>query len=129
MLIKTPSSLLRPWSLKDSVSLVNNANNPNISQFMRDGFPYPYNLEDAERFILMTTTVHPHIFLAIDLSGSAVGGIGIHLLDDVYRNTAEIGYWLSEDFWGRGIVTDAIISLSSGYILKSQHHQDSGWCL
>jgi len=78
---------------------------------MRDAFPHPYTLRDAERFIAMATHDRSALLLAIDVDGEAVGGIGIHPLTDVYRGTAEIGYWLSEEYWGRGIVTDAVRSM------------------
>jgi [ribosomal protein S5]-alanine N-acetyltransferase len=78
---------------------------------MRDGFPCPYTLADADRFLAMVSGDHPHYFMAIEMEGEAVGGIGIHHLEDIYRGTAEIGYWLSEKYWGRGIVSDAISAL------------------
>ncbi len=59
----------------------------------------------------MTTSRNGNLFLAIDLHNEAIGGIGIHPLDDVKRQTAEIGYWLSESYWGMGIITDAVRSL------------------
>ena len=78
---------------------------------MRDAFPSPYTLEDAHRFISTATGPTPKLFLAIEIKGEAVGGIVIHPLDDVKRRSAEIGYWLSEPLWGRGIMTGAVSSL------------------
>jgi RimJ/RimL family protein N-acetyltransferase len=75
---------------------------------MRDLFPSPYTLDDANRFIAMATGRRSGLMLAIEVDGDAAGGIGINPLEDVYRGTAEIGYWLAEPFWGKGIVTDAI---------------------
>ncbi|MDD1730248.1 MAG: GNAT family N-acetyltransferase [Methanospirillum sp.] len=111
MNLKTPFSLLRPWEETDRESLVRSADNPRIAAFMRDGFPHPYSVADADRFIAMATGDHPNLFLTIEVHGEAVGGIGIHRLDDIYRHTAEIGYWLAETYWGRGIVSDAIRAL------------------
>ena len=59
----------------------------------------------------MATGLTPNLFLAIDVKGEAVGGIGIHPLDDVKCRSAEIGYWLSESLWGKGIMSDAVRSL------------------
>jgi RimJ/RimL family protein N-acetyltransferase len=78
---------------------------------MRDAFPSPYTIEEARRFISMATSPSPNMFLAIDVQGEAAGGIGIHMLDDVYRGTGEIGYWLAEPHWGKGIATEAIRAL------------------
>jgi len=91
-----------------SPSLAYHANNADIARWMRDGFPHPYSREDADRFISMATRDCPGIILAIEVEGRAVGGIRIHPFDDIYRMTAEIGYWLSPEFQGRGIVTDAV---------------------
>ena len=102
---------LRPWASTDLVSLVRYANNPNIAKFMMDGFPHPYTEDNGKAFIAFATKDDPiHIF-AIDVNGEAVGGIGIHPQADVQRKNAELGYWLAEPFWGKGIITNAIKQL------------------
>ena len=99
---------LRPWTPKDLNSLVRYANNPNIAKFMTDAFPHPYTEEAGKSFITFATKDDPiHIF-AIDVEGEAVGGIGLHPQADVHRKNAELGYWLAEPFWGKGIITNAI---------------------
>ena len=99
---------LRPWNLKDLDSLVKHANNNNIAKNMTDQFPHPYTEENGKLFIDFATKNNPvHIF-AIDVNGEAVGGIGIHPQADIYRKNAELGYWLAEPFWGKGIITKAI---------------------
>lgn len=108
MEIVTPSAVLRDWRFGDAASLARHANSPRIALTMRDAFPSPYSLEDAHRFIAAATGTDANLVLAIELDGEAVGGIGIHPLGDVYRRTAEIGYWLSESCLGRGIATDAV---------------------
>lgn len=100
--------LLRPWRTGDEVSLVQNANNRNVWNNLRDSFPHPYTLADAERWILLRGAERPATNFAIEVDGAAVGGIGIHPRNDVYRRSAEIGYWLGEHFWGRGIMTEAV---------------------
>jgi [ribosomal protein S5]-alanine N-acetyltransferase len=111
MRIITPSSILRNWTMDDTGPLVKHADNPRISAMMRDAFPSPYTADDAKRFIAMATGSGPDLFLAIDVHGEAIGGIGIHPKSDVRCRSAEIGYWLSESYWGRGIVTDAVSAL------------------
>lgn len=108
MRIRTPTALLRDWAPADAGSLVRHADNPLIAAMMRDAFPSPYTVEDARRFIALATSPGPRLFLAIEVEGEACGGIGISLLEDVHRRTAEIGYWLSEQYWGRGIISDAV---------------------
>lgn len=100
---------LRPWQTSDIDSLTFYANNSKIADNLRDGFPYPYTRESGEEF-LATANDKPkkqRIF-AIEVDGEAVGSIGVFLMDDVHRKTAEIGYWLGVPFWGRGIMTGAI---------------------
>ncbi len=112
MRITTPTSILRDWTWDDLPALVRNADDPRVAAMMRDGFPSPYTEEDGRRFISMATSpATPGLFLAIEVGGEASGGVGIHPLSDVYRRTAEIGYWLSPSRWGRGIVTDAVRAL------------------
>lgn len=102
---------LRPWTPTDIDSLVKYANNPNIAKFMTDKFPHPYAKENGEAFISFATKDDPiHIF-AIDVNGEAVGGIGLHPKDDIERMNAELGYWLAEPFWGKGIITKAITQI------------------
>jgi ribosomal-protein-alanine N-acetyltransferase len=74
-------------------------------------FPLPIRGKTLNGLSTWQPGLTTNLFLAIDVSGEAVGGIGIHLLDDVKRRSAEIGYWISESLWGRGIVTDAVRSL------------------
>jgi RimJ/RimL family protein N-acetyltransferase len=99
MQINTPSSTLRDWRPDDAGSLTKHANNSRIAANMRDGFPSPYTREDADRFIGMAADLTTTLFLAIEVDGEAVGGIGVHRLDDVRRRSAEIGYWLAESCW------------------------------
>ncbi len=100
--------ILRPWSISDLDHLVLYANNASIAKFMNDSFPHPYSAENGKAFIEFANKDNPiHIF-AIDLNGSAIGGIGIHPKTDVEQKNAELGYWLAQPFWGNGIITQAI---------------------
>lgn len=100
--------ILRPWNISDLESLVLHANNPLIAKFMTDGFPHPYTEDSGKKFIAFATADKPiHIF-AIDIDEKAVGGIGIHPQEDIYSKNAEIGYWLGEKFWNKGIITKAL---------------------
>jgi [ribosomal protein S5]-alanine N-acetyltransferase len=102
---------LRPWELTDLDNLVYHANNSRIAQFMTDGFPNPYLPENGKAFIEFANKGNPiHIF-AIEVEGQAAGGIGIHPQIDIMRKNAELGYWLSEKYWGHGIITQAIAQM------------------
>ncbi len=99
---------LRSWKLDDLGSLLENANNQAIARNLMDQFPHPYSEENGLRFIGMASSLEPQTILAIDVEGKAVGGIGLHLQNDIYRKNAEMGYWLGETYWGKGIMTQAI---------------------
>ena len=101
--------ILREWKLSDKESIAENANNINIWNNVRDYFPFPYTVEDGEQFIKMVLSKpKPSTDLTIEIEGKAVGGIGIVLQADVERISAEIGYWLGENYWNRGIMTNVV---------------------
>lgn len=99
---------LRPWAIKDLSNLVKYASNWQVSRNMTDKFPHPYTEEDGRSFINFATADSPIHLFAIDIDGEAVGGIGIHPQTDIHRKNAELGYWLAEPFWGKGIIRAAI---------------------
>ena len=101
-------STVRSWRTSDVPALVKHANNANIARQLRDRFPHPYTAADARRFIDGVTSARPVTTFAIDVDGEAVGGIGFSPGSDVERYSAEIGYWLAEPLWGRGIAPDAV---------------------
>ncbi len=104
----TMNILLRPWHIDDLETLVSIANNPNIAQYMADIFPHPYTHEKGKAFIEFATTNPTACIFAITIDQQPVGSIGLHLQSDILRKNAEIGYWLAEEHWGKGIVPDAI---------------------
>ena len=99
---------LRSWDSKDVGSLARHANNRKVWLNLRDKFPHPYTRVDAENWIRISLAARPETNFAIDISGEAVGSIGFELKTDVERFSAEVGYWLGEEFWGRGICTAAL---------------------
>lgn len=80
---------------------------------LRDRFPYPYDLEGARRFLGWVANQPSPTVWAIEVDGEAAGGIGIELHTDVERVSAEIGYWLGESVWGRGIATEALKAVTA----------------
>ena len=92
----------------DAGSLARHANNPKIARHLRDGFPYPYSENDAQRFIKQVSENPDAVVYTFDVEGRACGGIGITGMKDVYRYNAEIGYWLAERYWGKGWASEAV---------------------
>ncbi len=103
---------LRPWKKEDLPSLVKHANNFEIAKNMLDHFPHPYTKEEGEKFLEMVTEKDPPTILAIEIDGEAVGSIGLHPKNDIMRKNGELGYWLAEQYWGKGIITKAIKQMS-----------------
>lgn len=99
---------LRPWKTSDAESLVKYAGNPQITRFMSDGFAQISTPEGATKFIDFANSGPDKLYRAIEINGEAVGGIGISVQTDIYRKNAELGYWLAEPFWGKGIVCKTI---------------------
>ncbi|MCB9261659.1 MAG: GNAT family N-acetyltransferase [Flavobacteriales bacterium] len=99
---------LRKFSENDLERLVLLANNPKIANNLTDKFPYPYT-EEAGKWFINFALEHPgHNIFAIEVDGEYAGSIGIHPLDDVFKLSAEIGYWVGEEYWGKGVATEAV---------------------
>jgi len=99
--------ILRSLTDDDATALAQLANNKKIYDNVRDALPHPYTLDDAIFFINLTKQENPQVSFAIEYEGVFCGMIGLIPQKDVYRLTAEIGYWLGEPFWGKGIITKA----------------------
>jgi RimJ/RimL family protein N-acetyltransferase len=104
---------LRPWRAADASALQKYADNRKVWQTLRDLFPHPYTLEDAEAWIQRQSTVDPPTSLALVLGEEAIGNIGLVMGQDVNRFSAELGYWLGEPFWGQGLATEAVLRFRS----------------
>ncbi len=111
---------VRSWHPNDVESIVRHANNRKIWLNLRDRFPYPYTKADAQNWIQSALSMRPETNFAIDVSGEAVGGIGFELKTDVERYSAEVGYWLGEEFWGQGICTSAL-KATTQYAIEAYH--------
>src|SRR5262245_46690038 len=112
MLLRLKTCDVRSWETSDADSIARYANNRNIWVNLRDAFPHPYNRQHAREFIRATRQRSPETTFAIVVDGEAIGSVGFVLHPDVERVSAEIGYWLAEPFWGRGIATDALTGLT-----------------
>ena len=101
---------LVPWNPSHVESIARYADNPKIAANLRNVFPSPYTRKDAETFIraCMEQGEEGQLNRAIVADGEAVGGISVTCQADVYCRSAELGYWLAEPFWGKGIMTYAV---------------------
>ncbi|NCD69316.1 GNAT family N-acetyltransferase [Mucilaginibacter agri] len=108
MLIEGSKFTIRTWKKTDMAALQKHADNRNVSGFLLDRFPHPYTLADAGAFINSKLSQNPVVNFAIEINGEVAGGIGLEFRQDVYRKTPLIGYWLSEQHWGQGIMPEAV---------------------
>ncbi len=99
---------LRKLEFSDSSAMAKLANNKKIWDNVRDAFGHPYTEKNAEEFIQRQAQSDSEKVFAIDFNGKLSGLCGLILQKDVYRKSAEIGYWIGEPFWGQGIATQAI---------------------
>jgi ribosomal-protein-alanine N-acetyltransferase len=117
-MFKEDNIILRSLINSDEESLATLANNKKIWDNVRDYFPFPYTNNDAKTFINLTKQEEIPMTFAIEYNGQFCGIIGLEGQSDVYKKTAEIGYWIGEPFWNKGIATSAV-KLVTEYGLKS----------
>lgn len=118
---------LREFTHKDRDALVALANNLNIANNLRDGFPHPYTLENADKFIEDAQSWDPPRRFCIEKNGKYVGNIGLHPNSDIYRMNAEIGYFIGEPFWGQGIASQAVkMMVAYGFEHLNLHRIEAG---
>jgi [ribosomal protein S5]-alanine N-acetyltransferase len=120
MTLRGQRCFVRPWRLADVDALVRNANNLNVAKQLRDRFPHPYSRANATAFLKFAAQDEDPSNLAIEVHGEAAGGIGFVGGSDLERFSAEIGYWLGETYWGRGIATEALV-LVTDYVFKQRN--------
>lgn len=101
--------VLREWRVEDIPDVAKAADNPKIAEKLRNVFPNPYTLADAEWYVndCIQKGERNQITRAIVVDGKAVGSIGIFIKGDVMEKCGELGYWLSEDYWRKGIMSRA----------------------
>jgi RimJ/RimL family protein N-acetyltransferase len=103
---------IRPWRLDDGESLAKHANNRKVWLALRDLFPHPYTIQDAPEFLQRAMTEQPAAIFCIEIEGVSAGVIDVRLGQEVDQQTAGLGYWLGEEFWGRGIMTEAVATFT-----------------
>jgi len=108
MLLDLGDLRVRSWRKDDLDALLRHANNPKIAANLRDQFPHPYTRRDAIDYLNYVRTIEVETSFAVEYGDEAVGGIGFKLGLDIARLSAEVGYWLSEAYWGRGLTTRAV---------------------
>ena len=117
--LQSRECIVRSYRPADAGSLAKHGNNRRIWENLRDRFPHPYTEAHAAEYIAHFSTSNEELSFAIEVDGEAVGGISLRPGTDIERVGAELGYWLGESLWGRGITTSAI-RLVTDYALNKK---------
>jgi RimJ/RimL family protein N-acetyltransferase len=112
---------IREWRNTDKAALLHLVNNPKIWNNVRDILPHPYTIKDADAWLKLNVNVLPVLNFVIEAEGQLVGSIGMVPKEDVHRCNMEIGYWIGEPYWNKGIATRAIALIES-LIWKNYPH-------
>ncbi len=99
---------IRKMKFSDKADIARFMNNKNIWDNLRNFIPFPYNENDAENFINLIENDDNQIVFAIEYDKNFCGVIGLILQKDIYEKSAEIGYWIGEPYWGKGIASEAV---------------------
>ena len=101
---------IRKWKLSDATDLAMAISNKKIQNNLRDGLPYPYTEQDGANFIsdMLSADENETFAFAITVDNKVVGSIGVFRQGNIHRLTAELGYYIAEEYWGRGIMTEAV---------------------
>ena len=101
---------IRKWELSDAKDLAVALSNKKVQDNLRDGLPYPYTEQDGKEFIsaMLSADENETFAFAIIVDDMVIGSIGIFRQDNIHRQTAELGYYIAEEYWGKGIMTEAV---------------------
>ncbi|MDB5210811.1 MAG: family N-acetyltransferase [Sediminibacterium sp.] len=110
--------VLRPWQKQDAQELAAVANNRNVWNNVRDALPNPYTVMDALQWISFVNNQNPVLNFAVVSNGKVVGSIGCTPKEDISRKTIEVGYFVGEPYWGKGIATEAVKQLLEFIVMR-----------
>ena len=111
---------IRKWKLTDAKDIAVALSNKKIQDNLRDGLPYPYSEQDGIDFIssMLSANEDETFAFAITLDDKVIGSIGVFRQQNIHRQTAEMGYYIAEEYWGKGIMTDAVKQICN-YVFKN----------
>ena len=112
---------IRKWLLSDAEDLAVAISNKKVQDNLRDGIPYPYTVQDGINFIsaMLSADENDTFAFAITVDEKAIGSIGVYRQENIHRQTAELGYYIAEEYWGKGIMTEAIKQICQHVFQKS----------
>lgn len=112
---------IRKWELSDAADLASALSNKKVQDNLRDGLPYPYTEQDGMDYIsaMLSANENDTFAFAITVDNKVIGSIGVFRQENIHRQTAELGYYIAEEYWGRGIMTEAVRQICEYVFHKS----------
>ncbi|MDE6405694.1 MAG: GNAT family N-acetyltransferase [Lachnospiraceae bacterium] len=112
---------IRKWELTDAKDLAAAISNEKVQDNLRDGLPYPYTEQDGVELIsaMLSADEEETFAFAITVDDKVVGSIGVFRQGNIHRQTAELGYYIAEEYWGKGIMTGAVRQICAHVFDKS----------
>jgi ribosomal-protein-alanine N-acetyltransferase len=123
MEIQLTTCRLALWREEFAEEIARQGNNPNIKRYLREAFPSPYRLEHAKEFIARGIKGEDGVYRCILVEGKPAGSISFRPRADIERFSAELGYWLGEEYWGRSIAPEAIRGMTEMAIMYHGLHR------
>lgn len=113
-------TVIRKWKLSDACDLAKALSNLNVQNNLRDGLPYPYTENDAENYItaMLSSDENVNLAFAIVYGGKVIGSISATRQTNIHSRTAELGYYVAEEYWGKGVATKAV-KLICDYVFEN----------
>ena len=101
---------IRKWKMSDAADLASAISKKKVQENLRDGLPYPYTEQDGTAYIsaMLSADENETFSFAITAEGNVIGSIGVFRQGNIHRRTAELGYYIAEEYWGKGIMTEAV---------------------
>lgn len=101
---------IRKWEMSDARDLAEALSNTKVQDNLRDGLPYPYTEQDGKDFIsdMLAADENETFAFAVTADSKVIGSIGVFRQQNIHRQTAELGYYIAEEYWGRGLMTEAV---------------------
>ena len=101
---------IRKWKLSDSADLAAALSNKKVQDNLRDGLPHPYTEQDGKNYIsaMLSADENETFAFAVAIDNKVIGSIGVFRQENIHRQTAELGYYIAEEYWGKGIMTEAV---------------------
>ena len=112
---------IREWRSSDAADLAAALSNKNVQDNLRDGLPFPYTEKDGLDYInaMLSADKNDTFAFAVTVNDKAIGSIGVFRQGNIHRLTAELGYYIAEEYWGKGVMTEAVKQICEYVFAKS----------